>query len=779
MRLNRLSHIKGYRIFRDFSWPQDLPDFAQFNLIYGWNGSGKTTLSGLLRCLEQKKAVEASEGSCSFVFDGAAVNSSSLGSATLPQVRVFNRDTVSRSVFEVPNQQLPPVYFLGEADAEKQRQIEALKLTTASLQTAIEAKESARGRLHKDMEADASARAREIKNLLTLAGGGSYNNYNAAMFREEVGRQVALSGAPAALTAKQRDKYLSLKDGNVKARVPVPRLEYPDLAAMTQAVQGVLSREVIASAIPELTSHPSKAQWVRQGLEWHDPGTNCVFCGQSVPEQRMAALRGHFNDAFKQLSSDIAGLRSTIRSAVQKLASVQLPSPDLLSRDLVGEYEASAEQLGLQTRVCIQYLEALDGSLNKKSEAPFAALQLGAFMGRSAKGGEERMVSIVFEAILSGLATLSGLIGKSEFARAVDVIERHNSYVENAAKEAAAARKALETEAIRQALPEIRKNREQLSSIEASVAELRDKKAGAQAEITRLEKAVRLHQRPAEELDRDMAAYLGRDELRFEVQDTGYTISRAGRPAMNLSEGERTAIAFMYFLKSLEDTGFGLSDGIVVIDDPVSSLDANSLFSAFGFMKARTKAANQLFVLTHSFEFFRQVRNWFQKLPGQRKSDISKHPARFYMLVGQYENGARCASLAPLDDLLQRYESEYQYLFKRIHDEAKGPIGAAGLESYYGIPNIARRLVEAFLAFRFPAITGDLHEKLERVEFDSAKKTRMLRFLHTHSHFDRVVEPDHDLSLLAETPQVLVDVLDLMKAEDPRHFAGMLEAAGG
>ena len=64
-------------------------------------------------------------------------------------------------------------------------------------------------------------------------------------------------------------------------------------------------------------------------------------------------------------------------------------------------------------------------------------------------------------------------------------------------------------------------------------------------------------------MNQEMAAYLGRDELRFEVQKTGYTITRNGEPALNLSEGEKTAIAFMYFLKSLEDTGFDSKTGVM------------------------------------------------------------------------------------------------------------------------------------------------------------------------------------------------------------------------
>jgi wobble nucleotide-excising tRNase len=89
------------------------------------------------------------------------------------------------------------------------------------------------------------------------------------------------------------------------------------------------------------------------------------------------------------------------------------------------------------------------------------------------------------------------------------------------------------------------------------------------------------------------------------------------------------------------------------------------------------------------------------------------------------------------------------------------------------MPNVARRLVEAFLAFRHPDLAGELHKSLERVEFDSVKKTRILRLLHTYSHAGAIGEPEHDLSLLAETQPVLRDVLEMMEAVDPAHYAGL------
>jgi hypothetical protein len=74
-----------------------------------------------------------------------------------------------------------------------------------------------------------------------------------------------------------------------------------------------------------------------------------------------------------------------------------------------------------------------------------------------------------------------------------------------------------------------------------------------------------------------------------------------------------------------------------------------------------------------------------------------------------------------------------------------------------------------------PNVPGELYQKLEHVPFEVHKKTRLLRFLHTQSHFDQIGDPEHDLSLLSETPAILKDVLDLIRETDSVHFAGMLE----
>jgi wobble nucleotide-excising tRNase len=141
--------------------------------------------------------------------------------------------------------------------------------------------------------------------------------------------------------------------------------------------------------------------------------------------------------------------------------------------------------------------------------------------------------------------------------------------------------------------------------------------------------------------------------------------------------------------------------------------------------------------------------------------------------------GERTATLGPLDPLLEKYESEYHYLFRRVYDEAKRADGQSSFEHHYSMPNIARRLVESFLAFRYPDCPGSLQKRLERVEFSGGRKTRILSFLNTYSHTGGIGVVEHDPSLLAETKAVLGELLEMIQSVDPTHYAGMEQLVNG
>lgn len=95
--------------------------------------------------------------------------------------------------------------------------------------------------------------------------------------------------------------------------------------------------------------------------------------------------------------------------------------------------------------------------------------------------------------------------------------------------------------------------------------------------------------------------FLGRSELGlvFNANAGGYEIIRNGVPKHdgNLSEGEKTALAFVYFITKLSEHDNEIGKTVVVVDDPVSSFDSNHLFHAYSFLRNRCDDAMQLLFL--------------------------------------------------------------------------------------------------------------------------------------------------------------------------------------
>lgn len=772
--LTRINRLRGYRIFRDFAWPADLHDFGRYNVIYGWNGVGKTTLSTLFRHLQRREAV--TEGTADFAFGTSQVLGSEMGDPAIPAFRVFNREFVGRSVFETSSGQLPPVYYFGEDSADKQRQIAEL-----DEQRRVHREEQSRqSRLFDEatraLEAFCTDQAKVIRTMLTVAGGGKYNNFNAGPFKAEMQKLAARTDPVVRLSEEERDASLKTKDSRPLPTLDQVTIRFPDLMSLRAKTEKLLSKTVVSSVLQELAEDQAVASWVENGLSLHR-GTRqsyfCRFCDQLLPETRVAELEAHFNDEFDRQKRAVNELLAEVDAAARFAEGFAPPAHEALYEKLQPEYKEALKQVRGHANALTGALGALRRALEAKRDDPFKSFELDSLLGRAFEGGRGGIGTFVI-GLLALAAESRPFLASFEGTKAVDnlnrIIANHNEQTTSFDAKVAAARDALAHDEMLGALQSWHAKCQTVE--EAQRARDTAIRAAQQldSEIIQLEAQVRQHHRPAEELSKEVAAYLGRDELQFLPEQNGYRIMRAGHPATHLSDGERTAVAFLYFLKSLQGTDFNLEEGVVVIDDPVSSLDTNSLFSAFGFMKARTAQAKQLIILTHSFSFFRQVRNWFESL---NKATPRAKAARFFMLQTVINDGARSAKLGPMDSFLTNFESEYQYLFKQVFRAAQ--TGAIqGLEHYYGMPNMARRLLETFLAYRIPSRSGDLYGKLNEIEGDVATKARVLRFLHTYSHGDAVAQPDHDPTLLAETPAVLREVLTLIHANDPVHHDEMV-----
>ena len=748
--VNRISRLRDCGIFRNFNWPSDLPDFGQYNVIYGWNGTGKTTISRLFRDLEVRRAPKIGEAVL-------RINGNEVPGEEFPQsdlnVRVFNRHFVEENVFPVEGGDLPPILVLGADNVEKQRVVQQLKLNRDSVLAKLDSTRSADKAARKALDQFCISRARSIKNELRTSGQNTYNNYNKTRFRRDAHDMAAAGdGMTHRLADVDRARLLGRHKG--KPKPPIAHLSYtlPNVRAILDDVAQLLTTTVVSAAIDALKDDAALAEWTRQGLSLHSDrqADQCLFCDQSLPFRRLDELNAHFSAAYERVIESIDCQIARLRSASTASEAIQLPPPEVFYDHLVPRFHSGERRVRDALVSLRQFLTAAVDALESKKLRPFEGLKL------------ELVTPPLDQDAVEALN---------------EVIRDHNEECGAFRTRAQDARIRLAKDMIATGLDEYIRLRDTADSATVDHQRNRRDRKHLDADIGRLESEIVEHRRPAEDLNEDLRKYLGHSELCLEIKETGYSITRGGVAAGALSEGETTAIALLYFLKSLQDRRFELARGVVVLDDPVSSLDANALFLAFGFIRERTVNAGQLFILTHSFSLFRQIRNWFGHLKGQRKKTVRDRPARFLMLDVSEVGGVRSSSISGLDPLLAEYESEYHYLFARIYEAAKVAT-PRDLEENYSLPNMARRMLEAFLAFRQPHVGGGLWQKINEVSFDEAKKHRILRFLHTHSHSEALGEPEHDLTALAEGPSVLHDLLDMMKAEDAAHVAAMEDLVG-
>lgn len=744
--ITRISYLRDCGIFRDFAWPADLPDLGRYNLIYGWNGTGKTTLSRILRSLE-KQTLPASQ--VTVVLDGRDVRGDEFPNVVVP-VRVFNREFIAESVFPVGGGDLSPIFVLGAESVEKQKDVERLKGDRATAQSKLDSARATNQRAERDFDQFCIDRARVIKDTLRSSGQNPYNNYNKSDFQGDAQKMAAASdGAAYRLSDVEREKLLTQHRAAPKPKVQEVSYALPDFEATVGSLSQLLTATVVSAAIEALKGDPTLAEWTWQGLGLHRDrkADRCLFCEQPLPEDRLATLEAHFSAQYEQFTQRLDRLIGELQASSKEAAELRLPNKAELYDDLGPEFQTGEIGLRKALDAARRFLDAAVQALTDKKRRAFEHVEL-----------ELEAPPVDAKAVHKLNA----------------VIRKHNQACDDFQARVNAARERLALDMIAAELGDFPRLGDAAQQATADVQVAMQEVQRLDAEIARLEREIVEHRQPAEELNEDLRKYLGHDELCLEIKETGYTITRDGVAAQALSEGEMTAIALLYFLKSLQDRRFDLAHGVVVLDDPVSSLDANALYLAFGFMRERTQGAGQLIILTHNFTFFSQVRNWFHHLKGQNKRDLSQRPARFYMLDCAHDNSGRCATIRWLDPLLENYDSEYQYLFASLY-RASTETGLTRLEENYVLPNMARRMLEAFLAFRQPQTSGELWQKVQAVPFDEAKKLRILRFLHTHSHSSAVGEPEHDPSVLAEGAAVLKDLLELIQSQDTAHYSAMVQ----
>src|SRR5690606_15406789 len=521
MKLTRITKLK-HRVFRDFAWPSDLHAFAQFNVIYGWNGCGKTTLSSLLSLVEKKTAL--TEGEVELELDGTTkVAGSAFASAQLPQVRVFNRDFINATLQSAGG--IAPIYFLGEDSVEKQAQVDKLKTDLDLSKTEVIVGQTEKSNAESKLDEFCKDKAKLIKELLTTANSQTYNNYDKRKFKQSAQALTAANVASALLTDEQKAPLRSQKDAQPKPIIDKVTAPAIDLTALTEEVDGLVARSVVAQTLDELKADAKLAACVQTGLALHSgehASDTCRFCQQPLEAARRAALEAHFNDAFTTFQKDVAALLAKLKAAKESVGSLSLPDPSRFYEALLSDVSAASAKVSTALSETSAALDTLIARVEAKRDHPFAPA-----------------------ATAAPPATTPSSLADS-IADFNAIVERHNHTSAQFKASVDDACKKLAASYVAEAYAEFVQLSEAVTSANTALEDIEAKPVAIQKQIDELERAILEHRRPADELTEELRAYLGRDELRFEVKGNGYALTRGGQPVSHLSEGERTAIAFLY-----------------------------------------------------------------------------------------------------------------------------------------------------------------------------------------------------------------------------------------
>lgn len=742
--LTSIQTLKAFGIFDNYARPAGMKDFCDRNVIYGWNYSGKTTLSRLFHALSEK-TLHPDMAGCKFSLtdqSGKTITEENLV-ACAKAVRVFNSDFVSESL-NWNGGAFRPILLLGAEARDAKQKIEHYEKVIKRCSASSSVHRRAIQAIEDKISQGKTATAKNIKTMLDIVEAFTATHLNNLL------TTIGLDKTTHTLTQEQITNDLYLATSSEKDKLPtVPTIEFTSAAQSIHATAAVLFKQKPASSkvIEALRSQPEISEWVGEGLTLHDGKDTCEFCLNPFTGERRAELHTHF-------SMEVAEQRQSLEDLLTQIEHLPFKGVDVRESDLNAQFRPQLKPLLEKMHQAILsyqgWIESVRASVHEKLKEQFAEI--------APPQDPQHLVTTMSEAVKN----INTLVGES------------NALSDNFLTAKAAAIQRLKLHYAQQFCIDFKTDEAAEQKIEEDNKAKRYEVAAAAAKVKMKEQQARINraQNGREKINERIVSLLNSDAIQIDVVSDGgadhFILKRNGRIAKHLSEGEKTAIAFAFFLtKLLEDAD--LADLIVYIDDPISSLDSNHIFQIFSILKTTffkklpnqkipATTCKQLFVSTHNFEFFSLLRD----LPGEITYFLTKRIS------------STRSTFVNLPESISRYSSEYHYLFHILHDFDKS-INKADVEHLLALPNAARRFLELYTYAKLP-LGRKVSVENRAVRLWGAEKThRILKVLHHFSHLESIERLMANTNLVSDIDGAVSTLMACLK-EDKHHYDALVEA---
>ena len=600
--IKRINRIKNLGVFEDYARDTNLQDFNKKNILYGWNYTGKSTLSRLFSYLNKGTVIDADYENVEFeieLTDGTKITKQNKDDNHL-FVKVFNSDFIRENLrFDSDDKKITGITFEVGENIATRKEIEE---NTHKIEKGKQKKNNNRTNIDKFSEFENTKftnEARRIKNdcfnsLIEFNKGHLKNILD--FLQNSINQYTNIDS-----TELNKIKSDALaQDTKTEIISPKPMLAFDTLLRkVTEICQATPTRTIEDNILSDEDFY----NWAQDGLRIYSNKKpkveTCAFCGQQLTNSRIEYLNAFYSNEAAKLRAEIEDIKHKICEEKQVFANLEwgAKSPNDFVDSLKDKYASLKGNYGNLKDEYNALLDTLNEKLVQKYDNLFIDISIGN-IDSYAKTQMEEWINEVEQ-----------------------IIQKHNDIVNNFATNRDTARDKYKKYLVATFLEnenyfEVKRK----SDIEER-GQKRFDKIIQSLETKNIQLTAQLKSiiKGKEKLDVFIKRFLNRNDISIEVtEDDKFQIKRGNHLAKNLSEGEKTAIAFAHFMVMLDSIGNEMQNQIVFIDDPISSLDANhiaqvsSLINSFFFRQGLDSAQpdkycnyfNQLFISTHNFEFF-------------------------------------------------------------------------------------------------------------------------------------------------------------------------------
>lgn len=579
-------------------------NLGKINFIYGTNGSGKTTISNLLKNTSPNCTVRW------------------LGGRPL-DVYVYNKDFKEKNILN--NASLKGVFTIGEDDIdnenliiEKQTKVRELEKLSLGLQTTLAGKTKKLADLKSKTVDSVWFSSGELrKNALRkpLSGylGSKEDFFEKSLM--ELGSKATLLD----LTELEQQSETLYR----KTPASLPKIISPLMPELEQIESNAIWTEVIVGKgdinLSDLIESLNISAWVREGSHYmQDDVATCPFCQKNTIDHRFREdVHSYFDKNYEAKETLLESLQGNYTEHSNRLLdSFQKIADNQKSQNLYAFDSVLFEQIITQLTVKIQLNQNL---ISSKLGKPNTIIDIDSTSTEIAQLqtiiDDANILIDKHNALVTSLSSSKAKLVIHSWRYIAELnkdnLKKYNDESKNV------------NSAIRGINTTITKTEGNIRKIDGEIASLSQKKTNTKKTIDEINSSL------------SYFGFTGFSIVESTDNNKHYQLKRSNGSLANetLSEGEISFITFLYFYhlcKGGATEGTINSNRIIVIDDPISSLDSNILFVVSSLVKDIIyKISNdsnhkikQVIVLTHNVYFHKEISYTSNKLKADCRANF-------------------------------------------------------------------------------------------------------------------------------------------------------------